>query len=225
MIPLRDKAPSGKFPIVTILLIVVNVLVFLMEVSLGEPQLKGLFDTYGSIPLRLKLAAQGDLHQGVGFAVTILTSMFLHGGWLHLIGNMWYLWIFGDNVESKLGRVRFLMFYLLCGAAAGLAHAIVHVDSPVPTVGASGAIAGVLGAYLMLFPKAKVLTWVPVIVVGYFIEFPAIVLLGLWFLMQLLNETLALAGPGEVQSVAWMAHIGGFIAGMILVHVMRKKRL
>ncbi len=225
MIPLRDKAPSGKFPIVTILLIVVNLLVFLMEVSLGEPQLKGLFDTYGSIPLRLKLAAQGDLHQGVGFAITIVTSMFLHGGWLHLIGNMWYLWIFGDNVEGKLGRVRFLMFYLLCGAAACLAHAIVHVDSRVPTVGASGAIAGVLGAYLMLYPKAKVLTWVPVIVVGYFIEFPAIVLLGLWFLMQLLNETLALAGPGEVQSVAWTAHIGGFIAGMILVHVMRKKRM
>lgn len=225
MIPIRDKAPSGKFPIVTILLIVLNVLVFLMEVSLGESELKGLFDTYGSIPYRLKLAAGGDLHQGIGFAVTLLTCMFLHGGWLHLIGNMWYLWIFGDNVEGKLGRVRFLMFYLLCGAAASLAHSIVHVDSRVPTVGASGAIAGVLGAYLMLYPKAKVLTWVPVIVVGYFIEFPAIVLLGLWFLMQLLNETLALAGPGEVQSVAWMAHIGGFVAGMALVNFMRKGKI
>jgi membrane associated rhomboid family serine protease len=224
MIPLRDKAPSGNFPFITILLIVMNLLVFLMEVFLGEPELRGLFDTYGAIPHRLQLAARGDLRQAAGFAVTILTSMFLHGGWLHLIGNMWYLWIFGDNVEGRLGHVRFLMFYLLCGGIACLAHSIVHVDSAVPLVGASGAIAGVLGAYLMTWPKAKVLTWVPVIVVGYFIEFPAIVLLGLWFLMQLLNETLALAGPAEVQSVAWMAHIGGFVAGMALVRLMRKGR-
>ena len=224
MIPLRDKAPSGRFPFVTLGLIVMNVLVFLLVFSLSEAELRQVFETYGAVPLRLKAAAGGDAEQGVRFATSLLTSMFLHGGWLHLIGNMWYLWIFGDNIEGRLGRVRFLMFYLACGGAGCLSHAIVHAESPAPVVGASGAIAGVLGAYLVLFPKARVLTWVPVLVVGYFIEFPAVVLLGLWFLIQLLNQTLALAGAGEAQSVAWMAHIGGFVAGMILVLLLRRGR-
>lgn len=234
--PIRDDNPTLRASVATFLVVAANVIVWVFVQGLGMgPRLTESVWRFGVIPGELlgyvgpgTRVPAGDhlvaILDGVPNWWSILTSMFMHGGWLHLIGNMWYLWIFGDNVEGRLGHVRFLMFYLLCGGIACLAHSIVHVDSAVPLVGASGAIAGVLGAYLMTWPKAKVLTWVPVIVVGYFIEFPAIVLLGLWFLMQLLNETLALAGPAEVQSVAWMAHIGGFVAGMALVRLMRKGR-
>ena len=145
-----------------------------------------------------------------------LTSMFLHGGWMHIIGNMWTLWIFGDNVEDRMGPLRFVCFYLLCGIAAGLIHWFTNLDSTLPTVGAFGAIAGVLGAYFFLFPYARVIVLVPVFFLPFFFELPALVYLGFWALSQVWSGTLALVGPGDVGGVAWWAHVGGFMAGIVL---------
>jgi membrane associated rhomboid family serine protease len=225
MIPIRDKVRSSRFPIMTLLLIAANTLVFLHELSLGPTQLNNLMLRLGVVPMRLKAATEGMPREGALFAVSIFTSMFLHGGWLHLISNMWFLWIFGDNVEDRLGQGRFLFFYLLCGVLAALAHAFFNLGSTMPTVGASGAIAGVLGAYLMLYPKARIVTIVPIIFFLYFVELSALVFLGVWFLIQLLSQVLetGLAGRG-VQSVAWMAHVGGFIAGMVLVRLIPPRR-
>ena len=142
--------------------------------------------------------------------------MFLHGGWMHIIGNMWTLWIFGDNVEDRMGPLRFVCFYLLCGLAAGLVHWFTNPDSTLPTVGASGAIAGVLGAYFFLFPYARVIVLIPVLFLPFFFELPALVYLGFWALSQVLSGTLSLVGPREVGGVAWWAHVGGFMAGIVL---------
>jgi membrane associated rhomboid family serine protease len=224
MIPIRDKVRSERFPIVTLALILVNVMVFLYELSLGPTGLERFATQFGMVPLRLKAATEGMPEQGVVFAVSVFSSMFLHGGWMHLISNMWFLWIFGDNVEDRLGRGRFLLFYLLCGVLSATAHAAFNLNSNMPTVGASGAISGVLGAYLMLFPMARVVTLVPIFFLITFIEIPAIVFLGLWFMIQLLSQMMSVGLSREVQSVAWMAHIGGFIAGMILIRLIPLRR-
>ena len=216
MIPLRDKNPSGTFPTVTVLIILANVGAFFFELRLGARGLEGLFQLCGVVPLRAKAALAGHPAQGVVFGVSVFTSMFLHGGWMHLIGNMWYLWIFGDNVEDRLGHWKFMAFYLLCGVLAALAHTIFHLNSQVPTVGASGAIAGVLGAYLVLYPRARILTLVPIFFFITFVNLPAVFVLGAWFVIQLLNHTLTL---GAATAVAWMAHIGGFLAGMLLIRL------
>ena len=225
MIPIRDTVPSRTPPLSTVLLIMINVAVFFFELSLPPHQLQRLVYVLGVVPARF--------HEGGvlaypyvpgGVAATLLTSMFLHGGWLHIIGNMWSLWLFGDNVEDRMGHGRFLLFYLLCGVAAGLLHLTLHPSSTVPTVGASGAIAGVMGAYFVLFPYARVVTLVPIFLFVYVWEVPAVLYLGLWFLSQFFSGTLSLIAAPEGGGVAFWAHVGGFVAGLLLLPFFLKKR-
>lgn len=211
MIPLRDTQPSYSTPFVTILLIVVNVFVFLYEVSLDDYTRNAFISTWGMIPARFEYT-------------DMLTSMFLHGGWLHLIGNMWFLWIYGDNVEDTLGHGKYLLFYLLCGLAAAGTHALTNLDSRIPTVGASGAIAGVMGAYLVKFPHSRILTLVVVFVFITTVEIPAVLILAYWFLIQLASGMWSVGYSQLSQGgVAWFAHVGGFVAGVILINVMRTR--
>jgi membrane associated rhomboid family serine protease len=218
MIPLRDNIPSFRAPAVNYLLIIINIAVFFMEVSLRGSQLEQVVMTFGFIPQRFLI----QLKEGnfVASFVPIFSSMFLHGGWLHLIGNMWTLFIFGDNVEDTFGHGRFLLFYLACGVVAAFAQLAVAPHSSMPMVGASGAIAGVMGAYFTLFPHARVLTLVPIIFIV-IIEIPAYVFLGLWFLLQFFSGTIAIGVSGAAEEirggVAFWAHIGGFAAGFLVV--------
>jgi membrane associated rhomboid family serine protease len=223
MIPLRDTIPSSIFPIATSMLIALNVLVFFYELSLGR-DLDVFIMRYGAVPLRFVMGGQLDEVSSFARFFPLFSSMFLHGGWIHLIGNMLYLWIFGDNVEDRLGHGRFVLFYLLCGLAAALAQIYIHPTSRLPMVGASGAVAGVLGAYLLLFPHSRILALIPI---GFFIqiaEIPAFIFLVFWFLMQFLSGAVAITGA-PVGGVAWWAHIGGFVSGMVLVYLVpRRKR-
>jgi rhomboid family protein len=224
VIPLRDSVPVRSWPVVTWALIGVNVWVFFYEVLLG-PELEAFVRTWGFVPARYFLLTEVDPSNWTGRYLPLLTSMFVHGGWAHLIGNMIYLWIFGDNVEDRLGHLRYLVLYLLAGVVAGLAQAHVYADSTVPAVGASGAISGVLGGFLVLFPRARVLTFVPLLFFFFdVIELPAVLYLGLWFLMQLVSGTLALALVGDAGGVAWWAHVGGFVVGMALVPLLRRRQ-
>ncbi len=218
MIPLKDSNPTERFPIVTVLLITINIAVFLFELSLGENRIEAFVASFALVPARMfggVRTAPGLLPAGV----TVFTSMFLHGGLLHVAGNMLYLWIFGNNVEDAMGRFRFIVFYVLCGIIAAVSHAAVNRTSTVPMIGASGAISGVLGAYLLLYPQARVLT---LFTLGFFvrlIEVPAVVVLGFWFVLQFLNALLVQSGRG---GVAWMAHIGGFVAGIALIGLFKR---
>jgi membrane associated rhomboid family serine protease len=220
MIPLRDENPSLTVPVVTRLLIAVNAVAFLGELVMG-PELRSFILDWGLVPARVTLALYGE-EPVAGPALTALTSMFLHGGWLHLVGNMWYLWIFGDNVEDRLGHARFLIFYLLAGIVAASLHYAFNPASRLPTVGASGAIAGVLGAYLVAFPRARVVTLVPLFPFFQVMALPAVLVLGLWILMQFFSGALALGYGGG--GVAWWAHIGGFAFGFIVMHVLGGSR-
>ena len=213
MIPLRDVIPSRTTPQITITIILLNAVAWLFELSLPHEELPLFLQIYGVVP--------ADVHPS-----TIITSMFLHGGWTHILGNMWYLWIFGDNVEDRLGHGRFIVFYLLCGAAASAGQILVDPASTVPTIGASGAIAGVMGAYFVLYPKSRVLTLIPLIVFWDIIELPAIFLLGFWFLLQLINAGAVAAAAGTMGGgVAFAAHVAGFVAGLIGVFVFRKRQV
>jgi membrane associated rhomboid family serine protease len=219
VIPLRDENPSSTVPVVTRALIVVNVGVFLYEVALGQG-LAAFVGDFGLVPLRLLESFKGA-ENPLPVIATILTSTFLHGGWLHLIGNMWYLWIFGDNVEDRMGHARYLLFYLAGGAASGVLHTVMNPHSPLPTVGASGAIAAVLGAYLVLFPRARVVTLVPLFIVIQLMALPAVVVLGLWFVFQFFAGALSLGyAAGSTGGTAWWGHIGGFAFGMLLGRVL-----
>jgi membrane associated rhomboid family serine protease len=217
MLPIKDTIPRRNPPITTWLLILANSLVFLFEPRMPEYALERFFYFFGLVPARY---SHPEWAVWVGLPIDdywpFLTSIFLHGGWLHIIGNMWTLWIFGDNVEDRMGPVRFLFFYLLCGIAAGLVHWFSNPHSTVPAVGASGAIAGVMGAYFFLFPHARVIALVPVFFFPFFFEIPAVIYLGFWALSQVFSGTLALAGPSDVGGVAWWAHVGGFMAGMAM---------
>lgn len=217
MIPFRDNIPSRTYPIITVFIILINVLAFLYELSLGRA-LEPFIKQYGVVPALVYAWPHSDLAFSV-VAVPFLTSMFLHGGWLHLIGNMWYLWIFGDNVEDRLGHFKFLIFYLLAGLGAGIVHTIFNANTVIPSVGASGAIAGVLGAYLVSFPYARVLTLIPIFFFIQVIEVPAMIVLGFWFVVQFLNGTASLASTAATDGggIAWWAHIGGFVIGMLLL--------
>lgn len=218
MIPLRDSIPSQRFPIVNTLVIVLNVLVFLFELSMGSNALNRFILAFGLVPVRFELIG------GLTPWLTIFTSMFLHGGWAHLIFNMLALYIFGDNVEDRMGHFGYTIFYLLGGTIAALAHVWSDPVSQVPTVGASGAIAAVLGAYIVLFPRSRVLTLIPIFFFFSVFEIPAVVYLGFWFLLQLLNGAFALtANTFQSGGVAWWAHIGGFLAGAILVWVFARR--
>jgi rhomboid family protein len=221
MFPISDDNPRLTTPIVTWSIIGVCVLVFLWQVSLGENAGEIAIYQYGMIPARLFGVAelQPELATVPAWS-TVVTSMFMHGGWLHIGFNMLFLWIFGDNVEDSMGHVRYPIFYVACGTAAALAQAFVNPDSTVPMVGASGAISGVLGAYVLLHPNATVRV---VIFLGFFVtmaHLPALIVLGLWFLLQLMNAAFAISGAA---GVAFWAHVGGFIAGMALVPLFKKR--
>jgi len=223
MIPLRDDNPTTIKPLVTISFIVLCSLVFLWQLSLGANGFRAAVMSLGVIPASLF----GDKNLPPELALvpptmTVLTSQFLHGSWMHLIGNMLYLWIFGNNVEDAMGHARFAIFYLLCGIVAALAQALPNPDSTLPMIGASGAISGVLGAYLLLFPHARVLVLIPLGFYSRLVPLPAMVVLGFWFVLQLISS--ALADP-RAGGVAFGAHIGGFIAGMVLLPIFKYRHV
>jgi len=212
MIPLRDVIPSRTTPYITTTIIILNAIAWLFEVSLPQDTLNQFIGTYGVVPAYFS-------------PPTLITSMFLHGSWMHVIGNMWYLWIFGDNVEDRLGHGRFIVFYLLCGIAAAIGQIVMDPTSTLPTIGASGAIAGVMGAYFVLYPQSRVLTLIPLIIFWEVIELPAYILLGFWFVMQLFSAgaiavTASSHGSG---GVAFAAHVAGFVVGMAGVFVFKKR--
>ncbi len=214
MIPLKDDNPTDSLPIVTVGLIILNCIVFLYQFTLGDNGISFIYN-YGAVPYLI--TNPGMAVEGIYFPpeFTVFTSMFLHGGWFHLIGNMLYLWIFGNNIEDKLGHFTFIIFYILCGLLASAAHIATAPESQIPTVGASGAIAGVLGAYLIRFPKAKVLVlfWFGIFIRTIYI--PAVIVLGFWFVIQLFSG-LPTLGVEQGGGVAYFAHIGGFVAGILL---------
>ncbi len=219
MIPLGDSVPRRRFPWVTYTLIAINVIVFFIELRYG-PNVQELFRRYGVIPVRL-----WGWQQDPSVLLTLFTSQFLHGGWYHIVGNMIYLWIFGDNVEDQLGHGKYLFFYLISGALAAIVQAMVTPVSTIPSIGASGAISAVLGAYMVFFPTGRVIMGVPLFIFMYLYELPAFVALGFWFISQYLNGLFALAtGALQVGGVAWWAHIGGFVVGMALGPLLRERR-
>ncbi len=212
MIPIGDDAPSGTFPYVNVSLIIINILVFIYELSLGTGA-QSLISSYGVVPGQVTLSL-ANLNPAE-FSDKFVTAIFIHGGWLHLIGNMLYLWIFGDNVEDRLGHFRYLAFYLLAGAVAMAAHVGSMPGSMEPAIGASGAVAGVLGAYLIMFPRARVYIVIPLFLFFPVFSIKAIYVLGFWFFQQLLSGASAIIDPQLAGGVAWWAHIGGFFAGML----------
>jgi membrane associated rhomboid family serine protease len=211
VIPIRDVIPSRTTPVVTVLIIVVNAAVFLYQQTLGKAELTEFVYRYALVPATFSIPA-------------VLTSMFMHGDWMHFLGNMLFLWIFGDNVEDRVGHGRFVLFYVLCGAAAALAQVWITPSSRIPMVGASGAIAGVMGAYFVMFPHSRVLTLVPIFFFIELIEVPAIFFLGIWFLLQFLSGVTSLGVPRtqDVGGVAFWAHVAGFVAGVIWIFVFRR---
>jgi len=239
MLPFRDHNPSGTVPFVTVGLIVLNSLAFLVELGQGE-EIDGFIKGYGLTPkrvfggvvpepqVRYRLLGQWMVREDAPVLppapvwLTFLTSMFLHGGWMHLIGNMWYLWIFGDNVEDRMGHFKFLVFYLLCGLGAAAFQVGLNAGSKTPMVGASGAIAGVLGAYALAFPAARVSTLLPLGVFFTVVELPALIVLGFWFVIQFLSGLEATTMTRGGGGVAWWAHVGGFVVGMVLLFVFQK---
>ena len=216
MFPIRDTVRSRSFPIANYGLIAINVVIFLFETSLGTQGFERFIGAFGVVPARLSLT------QPLSF-LTLFTSMFLHGSWFHLISNMWMLFIFGDNVEDRMGSARYVIFYVLAGGVAGLTHVFFGPASRVPTVGASGAIAGVLGAYFVLYPSARVTTLVPLFILPWFVEIPAYIFIGVWFLSQLSSGLLSLGAYGAFDGIAWWAHIGGFVIGLLLVRLFAPK--
>ncbi len=213
MIPLRDTIQSKTYPIIRNVIIGINVLVFLWQLAQG-PYLKGIFDLYGMVPIRYSDPGISGRFTLIEQLVPFFSYMFLHGGFLHLLGNMWFLYIFGDNVEDSLGPCRFIAFYILSGIAAVLIHLATNWHSRLPTIGASGAIAGVMGAYFLMFPRSRVLTMVPIFFFPLLFELPAVFFLGYWVLIQLLYASVS---HGQAGGVAWWAHIGGFIFGLATI--------
>ncbi|HOS79905.1 MAG TPA: rhomboid family intramembrane serine protease [Anaerolineae bacterium] len=218
MIPIRDSIPGEHFPMVTVSLILVNVVVFLVEWLIG-PAIEPLINTFGVTPVRIMTEWSNPL-----VLLTLFTAMYLHAGWAHLIGNMIYLGVFGNNVEDRMGHGRFFLFYTLSGLAAWAAQIAAAPNSTLPGIGASGAIAGVLGAYLLLFPRASVEVVVPLPLLFTTFDLPALVVLGGWFLVQFLNGLMTISVVTQTGGVAWWAHIGGFVAGMVLMPLFRRKR-
>ncbi len=215
MIPIKDDNPTYTTPIVVYALIAINVVVFLHEMSLGSG-LDGFFQLYAVIPQQLSASLAGTpSNQPIPELATLITSQFLHGGLIHIGGNMLFLWTFGDNIEQDLGRFKFLLFYLICGVLAGLTHWFFGMQSGVPTVGASGAIAGVMGAYIIKYPKAKILTLLPILFFITTVRIPAVFFLGFWFVQQAISSVASLGMP-EASGVAYWAHAGGFIFGAVL---------
>ena len=221
MIPLKDLTPRRSFPIVTLLLILANVAVFLYQITLPTRAEEAFIMTYAAVPAKIQLALVGEHYTMAQALVPLFTCMFLHGGWLHIIGNMWFLWIFGANVEDRMGPIPYLLFYLICGVGSSIAQTIFSWGSHIPALGASGAISGVLGAYLILFPGSQILTLVTLFIIWFRAQIPAFVFILLWFLIQFLSGigSLGAAGTQAGGGVAWWAHVGGFVLGLILAKV------
>lgn len=224
-IPIRDDNPRDTFPVVTVTLIVVNTLVHLYQATMSPERAAVFVRAAGAIPLEITTLTdivRFPEHPAalVPIPLTLVTAMFVHGDWLHLVSNMWYLWLFGDNIEDSMGHLRFVVFYLLSGLAAGLLQVAVDASSPIPMVGASGAIAGILGGYALQFPRARVHCLLFIVIIIQLIEVPAFVVLGLWFVLQLVRGFAA----DSMSSVAWFAHIGGFVAGLALIKLFVRRR-
>ena len=214
-LPLRDENPSGKFAVVNVCLLLANIAVFVYELTLTPHAARAMEITYGVIPARIPswLAGHGTLEAAL---LPFLTSMFLHGGWAHILGNMLFLWIFGDNVEDFFGHFIYLFFYLVCGIGSGLLHVFFNLNSALPALGASGAISGVMGAYLILYPRSRILTLVFI----FLVPIPAVIILGYWFLLQFFAGISSL-GATASGGVAWWAHVGGFLLGMLITSMAR----
>jgi len=215
MFPLYDTVRSRSFPLINLTLIFANIAAFLFELRMDPETLKEFIFTWGLIPARFL----SDTSTGW---TTIFSSMFLHGGWFHIINNMWVLFIFGDNVEAGMGKIRYLIFYLLSGVAAGLLQTFILPSSLVPMIGASGAVAGVLGAYLILFPRSRIASLVPILFIFTIIEIPAMIYLIFWFVSQLYSGLFSVEGASG-SGIAWWAHIGGFLFGLVMVFFFRKR--
>jgi membrane associated rhomboid family serine protease len=220
MFPLRDSIRSRSFPIVNWSLIAVSVVAFLLEQAIeygfGGAVFEDFLTLFGLVPSTFSLLNPLSY-------ISVISSMFLHGGWFHLISNMWILYIFGDNIEDRMGSLRYLVFYLASGVAAGLTHVFFSSDSNLPTVGASGAIAGVLGAYMILYPRARVVTLIPLFIIPWFVEIPALFYLGIWFLSQVSSGLLSIGAMTPFGGIAWWAHIGGFVFGLLLVGIFARR--
>ena len=224
MIPLKDTIPSRTYPFVNIFIIILNILAFAYELSLGK-RLDMFILSYGVIPIKFYYLLATQPFNFLNIFFPFLSSIFLHGGWIHIIGNMLYLWIFGDNVEDRMGHLRYFAFYIICGVLAGGVHLYTNPTSGVPTIGASGAIAGVMGAYFIMFPGSRIITFVPIFFFFQIIEIPAFFFIGFWFLVQFFSGSLFLSSAGQnVGGVAWWAHVGGFVCGMVLVFFFRKRK-
>jgi membrane associated rhomboid family serine protease len=218
LIPIRDTIRSETYPIINYVLITLNILAFLVEQLQGRNLNEFIF-TYGLVPARYSVPQISAHFTSGQQVIAFLAFMFLHGGFFHLLGNMWFLYIFGDNVEDRLGHFRYLAFYLLCGWTSGILHLFLNWTSQIPTIGASGAIAGVMGAYFILYPRGKVLTLVPIFFFLYFIKIPAFLFLGVWFLFQSLS---AAASSAQNSGIAWWAHVSGFIFGIIFLKLFQR---
>lgn len=244
MFPIRDNIPASTRPVMNYTIIAVTVLVFFVQLAMGGGG-EALVDQFGMIPDRVThpherlvisepyiestpmgpvLRENKHVIEPTAFPaiLTLLTCIFLHGGWLHIIGNMWFLYIFGDNVEDRLGHAGYLIFYLLCGSAASLAQLLVSPQSILPTIGASGAIAGVMGAYFLLYPHARVLAFIPIFILFYLFPIPAPIFIGIWFAIQFIEGTMSIGAIAD-GGVAWWAHVGGFIVGYLIVRMLRGK--
>ena len=215
MFPIKDTIPHRETPFVVYFIIFLNALVFIFELSLNPIERQYFFYHFGLVPLKITKCGW-DFYP-------LFTNMFIHGGWFHIISNMWALWIFGDNVEDRMGHFRFFIFYIICGLVANFVHYFFNQYSPVPVIGASGAIAGVMGAYMVMFPYSRIITLIPIFFFPFFFEFPAVIYLFFWFFTQVISGTLHLFMPPQVGGIAWWAHIGGFVSGVIL-HKFFKKR-
>src|SRR5512142_1736286 len=226
MFPIKDTIPRRIYPFSTVAIIVLNLVAFSLELSLTEDERNAFIYLFGLVPARYSHPSWAEL---AGFPLDtywpFVTNLFLHGGWLHLIGNMWFLYLFGDNVEDRLGHSRFILFYLLSGVTANLVHFLVNSDSTMPVIGASGAIAGVMAAYLRLFPKARIVTLIPILFIPFFFEVRAVLFMGFWFVMQLFSGALSLAVTDTGGGIAWWAHIGGFALGFLLIKPMCSRKL
>src|ERR1700735_5591913 len=221
MIPLKDMTPRGSVPVMTLLLIAVNVVVFIHQISLSPAQSEAFVRLYGLVPAKLSLALAGRHYSLVTALLPLFTCMFLHGGWLHIIGNMWFLWIFGANVEDRMGPMPYLIFYLLCGVGSSIAQTAFSWGSHIPALGASGAISGVLGGSVIFFPTSQIYTLVTLFIIWFRARIPAIVFIGLWFVLQALSAFGSLGGAGRIRQggVAWWAHVGGFVLGLLLAKI------
>lgn len=224
MFPIQDTIPARHFPLMNYILIAVNVLVFIFESSLSEKDVKILFYIFGLVPARYTHPEWAEL---LGIPLDnywpFLTNMFLHGSLMHLLGNVWTLWIFGDNVEDRMGSFRYLLFYLICGLFAGLTHFLTNIHSTVPAVGASGAISGVMAAYMWMFPQSRILFVFPLFFIPFFFELHSFIYIGIWFLGQLISGTSALFESEDKAGIAFWAHIGGFMAGLLIYKLFLRK--